>query len=153
MNKENRFIGKKVPRKDAADLVRGKAQFIDDLKIPGMLHAKILRSPHAHARIKKIDTTRAKELPGVEAVLTYEDTPVWRAGLPSHIGVLSNTVRYVGDAAALVAAVSDVVAREALELIEVEYEILPAVYDVLEALEEDAPQLYEQFPGNRFPLA
>lgn len=104
MEKTSRFIGKEIPRKDAGDIVRGKAKFIGDLKLPGMLHAKVLRSPYPHALIKKIDTVRAKKLAGVKAVLTYEEAPNWRAGLPVHLGVLSQKVRYVGDAVALVAA-------------------------------------------------
>jgi xanthine dehydrogenase molybdenum-binding subunit len=153
VEKETRFIGKKTPRKDAEEIVRGKAMFIDDLKIPGMLHAKVLRSPHPHALIKKIDASRAKKIKGVKAVLTHEEVPEWKAGLPPHLGVLSSKVRFVGDAVALVAADSEAIAEEALEFIDVEYEPLQAVYDTEEAMLPDAPQLYDQFPGNRFPLA
>ncbi|MBS4026967.1 MAG: xanthine dehydrogenase family protein molybdopterin-binding subunit [Clostridia bacterium] len=153
MNRDYQFIGKETPRKDAGELVRGKAKFIDDLKMPGMLHAKILRSPHPHAIIKEIDVKRAKEYPGVKAVLTYKDAPDWKSGLPRHVGVLDQKVRYVGDAVALVAAETEAAALDAMELIEVQYELLKAVFDVEEAIKPDAPQLYSQFPGNSFPLA
>jgi len=153
VGKASRFIGKEIPRKDAGDIVRGKAKFIGDLKLPGMLYAKVLRSPYSHALIKKIDIVKAKKLAGVKAVLTYEEAPNWRAGLPVHLGVLSRKVRYIGDAVALVAAESEEIAEEALELIDVEYEPLQAVYDTEEAMEPGAPQLYDQFPGNQFPLA
>jgi len=153
VQKDFRYIGKETPRKDAASIVRGKAKYIDDLKLPGMLHARVLRSPHAHALIKEIDTSRAAQLDGVKAVLTYKEIPAWRGGLPSHLGVLSQTVRFTGDAVALVAAESEAAAEAALDLIDVQYELLDAVYDAEEAVKPDAPQLYAQFPGNLFPLA
>ena len=148
-----RFIGKETPRKDGADIVRGKANFINDIKLPGMLYGKILRSTYPHALIKNIDISRAKRMDGVKAVLTYKEVPDWEAGLPSHIKVLDKTVRYVGDAVALVAADTEEIAAAALELIEVQYEPLEAVYDAEEAMKPGAPQLYTQFPGNAFPLA
>ena len=152
MDKEFRFIGKETPRQDGRDIVRGKAKYINDMKLPGMLHAKILRSPHPHALIKEIDTDRAKKLDGVKAVLTYKEVPDWKGGLPAHIGVLDSTVRFVGDAVALVAAETEDTAVEALNLIHVNYELQQAVYDGDEASRDGAPQLYSQFPGNVFPL-
>ena len=149
---EYRFIGKSVPRQDALDIVTGQAKFIDDVKQPNMLYGRALRSPYAHALITKIDVGRARALPGVRAVLTHETAPDWLSGVPPHIKVLDQKLRFVGDAVALVAAVSDDLAEEALDLIEVEYEELPAVFDIEEALKPDAPQLYEQFPGNRLPV-
>ncbi len=146
-----RFIGKSTPRKDAFDIVTGKTKFVNDLTLPNMLHAKVLRSPHPHALIKSIDKTEALELPGVRAVLTYEDAPDWLGGLPPHARVLDSKVRFVGDAVALVAAETEKIGEDALRLIKVEYEILPAVYDVEEAVKPDAPQLYAQFPGNVLP--
>jgi len=147
-----RFIGKSTPRKDALEIVTGRAEFIDDVKRPGMLYGKVLRSPYPHANIVDIDTTNAEALPGVKAVLTYENVPAWKGGLPRHVRVLDRKVRFVGDAVALVAAETEERADEALGLIKVEYEKLSAVYDVEQAMEPDAPQLYEEFPGNLIPL-
>jgi xanthine dehydrogenase molybdenum-binding subunit len=149
--KDYRFIGKSTPRKDALDIVTGRTKFIDDLSIPDMLYGKALRSPLPHALIKSIDTTEAMRLPGVKAVLTYKNVPGWMGGTPLHVRILDSKVRYVGDAVALVAAETEDVGEEALRLIKVEYEPLPAVYDVEEAMQPDAPQLYDQFPGNVLP--
>jgi aerobic-type carbon monoxide dehydrogenase small subunit (CoxS/CutS family) len=154
MSNGYRFIGKPTPRKDAQDIVTGRAKYIDDLKQPEMLCGKVLRSPHPHANIKNIDTKKAEALPGVRAVLTHKDVPDWRTGMPKHARVLTQKVRFVGDAVALVAAETEDIACAALDLIRVEYEKLPAVYDMEEAMEPDAPQLYPEFPGNivpRFP--
>ncbi len=151
MANEYRYIGKNIPRKDAVDIVTGKATFLDDFKPAGMLYGKALRSPHPHALISHIDVSKAKQLPGVKAVLTYEDVPSdWMTGLPNHRRVLDRKVRYVGDGVALVAATTPEIAEEALKLIKVEYEVLQPVYDVDEAVKPGAPQLYEQFPGNEF---
>jgi xanthine dehydrogenase molybdenum-binding subunit len=95
-----------------------------------------------------VDKSKALQLPGVKAVLTWEDVPDWRGGTPRFTRILDKKVRYVGNAVALVAATSEEMAREALRLIEVEYEVLPSVFDMEKALEPDAPQLYEEFPGN-----
>ncbi len=152
MKKDYRFIGKRTPRKDALEIVTGKAGFIDDVKRPGMLWGKVLRSPYPHARILEIDTAKAEALPGVKAVLTFKNVPGWKTGIPRHVRVLDRKVRFVGDAVALVAAETEETASEALGLIEVKYEKLPAVYDVEEATHPDAPQLYEEFPRNLVPL-
>ena len=149
---EYRFIGKSAPRQDALDIVSGKAAFVDDIRLPDMLYGKVLRSPLPHALIKKIDCGKAESLPGVRAVLTHENVPGWTSGIPPHIKVLDPKVRFVGDAVALVAAETEEIAVEALDLIDVEYEKLPAVFDVQAALEPGAPQLYEQFPGNTLPV-
>jgi xanthine dehydrogenase molybdenum-binding subunit len=151
MPEQYRFIGKPTPRKDAVDIVTGGATFIADIKIPNLLHGKVLRSPYPHANLKRIDTSKAKELRGVKAVLTYKDVPEWKGGMPAHVRILDSKVRYVGDVVALVAAETEEIALEALDLIEVEYEQLPAVYDVEEAMKPGAPQLYTQFPGNVLP--
>jgi xanthine dehydrogenase molybdenum-binding subunit len=151
MAQEHRYIGKATPRVDAEEIVTGKAVFIDDLKLPNMLHGKVLRSPYPHANIKNIDIGRALEFPGVKTVLTHENAPDWVAGYPRHIRVLDSKVRCVGDAVALVAAETEAIAEEALALIDIEYEQLPAVYDVQEAMEPGAPQLYPEFPGNIAP--
>ena len=151
MAKEYRFIGKPTPRKDGVEIVTGKAKFSSDIKQPNMLYGKVLRSPYPHANIKNIDSSKAMKLRGVKAVLTYKDVPDWRGGMPAHVRVLDSKVRFVGDAVALVAAETEEIAEEALGLIHVEYERLPAVYDVEEAAKPDAPQLYPQFPCNVLP--
>jgi CO/xanthine dehydrogenase Mo-binding subunit len=151
MSARYRFIGRSTPRKDALDIVTGKATYIDDLKLPDMIYGKALRSPHPHANIKQIDTSRAEALSGVRAVLTYQNVPEWKTGMPKHLSVLDRKVRFVGDAVALVAAESEETAQEAVELIDVVYEKLPAVYDVEEAMAPDAPRLFEAFSGNIVP--
>jgi len=152
MSAAYRFIGKATPRKDALEIVTGKAEFIDDVKRQGMLCGKVLRSPYPHANILTIDTTSAEALTGVKAVLTYKNVPDWKTGIPRHVRVLDSKVRFVGDAVALVAAETEERAKEALDRIKVTYEKLPAVYDVEEAMQPDAPQLYEEFPRNLVPL-
>ena len=151
MTRPYRFIGKATPRKDGVEIVTGEAKFIADIKLPQMLFGKVLRSPLPHANIKNIDTSKAKRLDGVKAVLTYQDVPEWKGGMPPHVRILDRKVRFVGDAVALVAADTEEIALEALDRIDVEYEPLPAVYDVQEAMEPDASQLYTQFPGNVLP--
>lgn len=151
MSNGYRFIGEKTHRKDAWDIVSGRAKYIDDLKKDGMLYGKVLRSPYPHANITMINKAKAEALAGVQAVLTYEDVPAWKTGMPKQQGVLDKKLRCVGDAVALVAAETEKIASEALDLIEVEYEKLPAVYDVEEAVEPDAPQLFSEFPGNIIP--
>src|SRR5512135_1946378 len=143
-----RFIGKPTPRKDAKEIVTGSARFLNDIKLPDMLYGKVLRSPHPHAVIKKIEKSRAEKFPGVKAVLTWEDVPDWKGGTPRYTRVLDRKVRYVGDAVALVAAVNEEIAAEALQLVDVEYEVLPAVFEMEDALKPGAPQLYDEFPGN-----
>ena len=151
MNANYRYIGKSVPRRDAEGIVSGTAPFLDDLKFQNLLFGKVLRSPHAHARIKKIDKSQAEGLPGVAAVVTWEDIPDWKGGTPRNVRVLDQKVRFVGDAVALVAASSEQIAEEALSLIRVEYEVLPAVFDIDSALKADAPLLYEEFGSNIVP--
>jgi CO/xanthine dehydrogenase Mo-binding subunit len=146
-----RHIGKSTPRKDAADIVMGTAKYLNDMTLPGMLIGKEMRSPHPHAIIRSIDTTRAKALPGVGAVLTYQDIPKWKAGTPRHKLILDQKVRFVGDTVALIAAETEEITLEAIDLIDIEYELLPPVYTLEEAIRPDAPQLYEEFPGNRIP--
>ena len=151
MGKEYRFIGRKLPRCDAKGIVTGSVQYTGDLKFQNLLHGKVLRSPHAHAIIKKIDKSKAEALAGVRAVVTWEDIPDWRGGTPRNVRVLGNKVRYVGDAVAIVAAITEQIAEEALDLIDVEYESLPAVFDIDTAIRPDAPRLYDEYPGNVLP--
>jgi CO/xanthine dehydrogenase Mo-binding subunit len=151
MADRHRYIGKVLPRLDAADITTGGARYVGDISMPGMLFGKVLRSPHAHALIRKIDKTRALALPGVRAILTWEDVPDWRGGTPRSLRVLDKEMRFVGDAVALVAATTEQIARDATRLIHVDYEVLPAVFDAEEAIRPGAPQLYDEFPGNVLP--
>jgi CO/xanthine dehydrogenase Mo-binding subunit len=148
MTEKYRHIGKNTPRKDAREIVTGRAQYIDDLKLPGMLYGKVLRSPYAHANIKHIDKSKAESLLGVRTILTYCDVPEWEWGMPKHIKVLDSKVRYVGDAVALIAADSLDIAETAVDLISVEYEQLPAVYDIDEATIDVKIPLYTKYPDN-----
>jgi 4-hydroxybenzoyl-CoA reductase alpha subunit len=139
------IVGQRIPRVDGKDKVTGRAQYAADLILPNMLYGKILRSPLPHARILNIDTSRAKKLSGVKAVLTGDDTSKIKWGVfIKDMHVLSfDKVRYVGDEIAAVAAVDEATAEEALDLIKVDYEELPAVYDVFEGLEQDAPKIHD----------
>ena len=140
-----RTVGKPVPRVEGVDKVTGRTQFSADLPIPGALWGKVLRSPVPHARIVKVDTSEAKNLPGVHAVLCGTDLPpVFIGTRMKDMPVLARErVRFVGDPVAAAAAESREIAEEALSLIEVEYEELPAVYDPLEAIKPGAPRLHE----------
>jgi len=151
LGKKYAYIGKTLNRRDGEDIVTGAVQFLDDLHFQNLLHGKVLRSPHAHAHITKIDKSKAEALPGVRAILTWEDIPDWRGGTPRNVRILDRKVRYVGDAVALVAATSERIAEEALDLIDVEYEVLPAVFDIDAALKPDAPLLYEELQSNILP--
>ena len=146
-----RYVGRvNVPRKDAREIVTGKCTFLDDFTLPRMLIGRAKRSPHAHARIKSINVEKAKKLNGVAAVLTYKDIDQsWLMGWPPMKPILGETVLYVGDPVALVAAETREIADEAIELIEVEYEVLPAVTSGIEAIKDGAPQLYpDMFKNN-----
>ncbi len=151
MPEEYRHIGKAAPRKDAREIVTGRAKYLNDIKVADMLYGKVLRSPYPHANIRQIDTSRAEAYPGVAAVLTYKNVPQWVDGTPRHRHLLDQKVRFVGDAVALVAAKSNEAAEEALGLIDVEYDELPAVFDVEEAMQPGAPQLYAEFSNNVLP--
>ncbi len=144
MVKEFSVVGKGLPLIDAYEKVTGSLKFAVDISLPRMLHAKVLRSPYPHARIVKIDTSKAESLPGVEAVITHKDVPEeeWMDDSFNYRQrVLGERVRFVGDDVAAVAAINTDIAEEALNLIEVEYEELPHVFDVEEAMKPDAPQV------------
>jgi carbon-monoxide dehydrogenase large subunit len=156
-----KIFGASVRRREDPRLITGRATYTDDLTLPGMLHAAILRSPHAHARIRSIDVAAARALPGVEAVFTGADLqgkvgnvacawliPNSSLCLPEHPPLAIDRVRYVGDGVAVVVAADRATARDALDLIEVDYELLPAVTDVEKAIEQGAPLLHESAPGN-----
>ncbi len=154
-----KIIGASIPRPDAYEKVTGRALYADDIKLPKMLYGKILRSPLPHARIKRIDTSKARALPGVKDVITGLDTPQVRYGnwrlVPEsqdELPLAVDKVRFVGDEVAAVAAIDPETAERALELIEVEYEELPAVFSVEEALAEGAPLIHEDCKGGNVSL-
>ena len=150
MSKPFSYIGKNVPKVDAFDKVTGSVIFGHDMKLPGMLHGKILRSRHAHARIVGIDTRKARSLPGVKAVITAADVKCGNLGfLGDHPVLKGGKVRSYRDEVAAVAAVSEEAAEEACRLIKVKYEPLPAVFDAFEAMKDGAPLIHEDCPGNR----
>jgi len=145
-----RYIGHDTPRPEAGDKAAGKAYYIHDLERPGMLHGKIKFSDHAHARIKRIDTSKAERVAGVKAVLTGYNTPEIRLGLlRDNFALKRDKVRQFRDEVAAVAALDPEIAAEAVELIEVEYEALPAVFDPVEALAEGAPLVHDKDPRGR----
>lgn len=135
------LIGQSLPRVGLDAKVNGGADYTADLKRPGMLYGRILRSPHAHARIVRIDASRALALPGVHAVVTFEDVPP-DVRIDADLAPLDRTLRFVGDEVAVVAADSESLAEDALSLIDVEYEVLAPVFDSDEALAADAPKLH-----------
>ncbi|HOC23210.1 MAG TPA: molybdopterin-dependent oxidoreductase, partial [Anaerolineaceae bacterium] len=150
---ETTVVGKAVPKVDASKLVQGKPAFTADFVPTGTLVAKVLHSPVAHARIKRIDATRARALPGVAAVLTWEDIPrvvYSTAGqsdpIPGPLDTFSldNKVRFVGDRVAFVAAETEAIAEKALQLIDVEYEELPAILDAREAMKPGASVIHDE---------
>jgi len=149
-----RWVGKTTRRPDGVDKVTGRARYGDDMKLPGMLYGKILRSPHAHAKIVKLDTSKAEALKGVKAVVTGADIPDHEPAKPPYPPIINDfhdisrnvmakeKVLYDGHAIAAVAATSEDIAKAALKLIEVEYEILPHVLDPKEAAEPGSPILH-----------
>ena len=150
---ERHVVGRRVRKVDGFKLVTGKTAFADDIELPGTLIGKILPSPHAHARIKRIDTRRAKALPGVHAVLTYQDVPrvphttagqAWPEPSPYDTYLLDSKVRHVGDRVAAVAAETRAIAEEALRRIAVEYEVLPPVLDMEHAMDKGAPVIHDE---------
>lgn len=145
-----RAVGLSVPRVDAHEKVTGRAAYVADMALPGMLYGEILRSPHPHARIRRIDTGRAAALPGVVKVITGAECPPTRFGafVQDETGLAIDRVRYVGDGVAAVAAVDEDTATRALELIEVEYEELPFVVDPEEATAEGAPLVHDDCERN-----
>ncbi|MBX5466428.1 MAG: xanthine dehydrogenase family protein molybdopterin-binding subunit [Firmicutes bacterium] len=157
----NALIGQPVRRREDARLVVGRGQFTDDVQLPGMVYAVMVRSPHAHARIRGIDASRALGMPGVLAVFTGRDLEGVLGSVPTawippnsdlkqtpHRPLAVDTVRYVGDAVAMVVAEDRYVARDAAEAVVVDYEPLPAVADVMAAVAEGAPLVHADAPGN-----
>jgi CO/xanthine dehydrogenase Mo-binding subunit len=134
-------VGIAIPRADGAEKVTGKVEYVADIQPKGLLHAKLLRSPHAHARIKRIDTSRAKALAGVRAVITAADIPQLKKKAPTraHAVLAIDRAVFVGQPVAAVVADELAIAEEALDLIEVEYEVLPAAVDPLRSMQPGAP--------------
>jgi xanthine dehydrogenase molybdenum-binding subunit len=142
-------VGKRVPKIDAVDKATGRAQYIQDLKLPGMLYGKILYSKFPHARIAKIDTSKARALPGVRAVITGEDCPEIKMGVyKDNRPLKAGKVRSYRDEVAAVAATDPDIAKEAVSLIEVIYEPLPGVFDPEEAMQKSAPLVHEAHKTN-----
>src|SRR5258707_7636642 len=154
-NPDNKWIGKRTPRPDGADKVTGRAAYAADTTMPGMIWGKVLRSPHPHARIKSIDTSKAEQLPGVKAVVTSKDIldfPIEKGPVMLGIQDMRWMCRNVmarekalfhGHPVAAVAADSQAIAAEACKLIEVDYEVLPFVIDIDEAKKPGAPVLFD----------
>ena len=148
-------MGSRLLRKEDPPLLTGEAKYIADLDVPGTLHLEIVRSPYAHARIRSIDTSKAAALPGVKAVMTAADFPDQKFEYvgPERVAVnfwhvtrnvmAREKALYEGHAVAAVAATDAAIAEEALALIDVDYEVLPHVIDVDEAMQPDAPLLFE----------
>jgi CO/xanthine dehydrogenase Mo-binding subunit len=139
--REVKGVGLAIPRPDGPEKVTGQVQYVADIKPKGMLHAKLLRSPHAHARIVKIDTSRAKTLPGVRAILTARDIPELKRKAPTraHAVLAIDRVVFAGQPVAAIAADELAIAEEAADLIEVQYEVLPASVDPLKSMQVGAP--------------
>ncbi len=171
MNEGLFVVGKRMPRWDAPAKATGAAKYTVDLKLPGMLIGKVLTSPLPHARIVRIDTSKAEKLPGVRAVITFGDVPqtvfnpnkgdltlFHPEGELKDMYVLSDKARFVGDRIAAVAAVDAMTADEALRLIDVEYEALPAVFDAVEAMKPGAAKVHDSAESNialhmQFPVS
>ena len=149
---DHSVVGKRMPRIDSVAKATGDARYTADMTLPRMLHGKVLRSPHAHARILHIDASKAEQLSGVRAVVTGQDIAGIKWGVFRYTRdqtlLAVDKVRYVGEDVAAVAAVDEDTALEALGLIEVEYEVLPAVFDPIEAMKEGAPCIHDHVENN-----
>ncbi|MEM6570032.1 MAG: molybdopterin cofactor-binding domain-containing protein [Planctomycetota bacterium] len=146
-----KVVGKSHRKVDGIAKATGDAVYTDDIQLPGMLHAKTLRSPHAHAKIVSIDTSRAEAMPGVHAVITGADLPIKYGVIPwtpDETALATDKVRFIGDEVAAVAAIDEDTANAALELIDVEYEELHAFFDPAESLERDEPQIHDNRKRN-----
>ena len=153
------YVGQSLKRREDFKFLTGKGRYVDDIKLPGMLYAAIARSPHAHAIIRNVELSSAKAAPGVRLVLAGQDldgkigpiVPNWilpGTKVPFRPVIATDRVRFVGECVALVVAETLAQAYDAVGLIDVEYEVLPAVTDEAAAIREDAPQLHENVPGN-----
>jgi len=152
MAKAQKFsvVGRRVQRIEGFEKVTGDSKFIADIFLPGMLIGKVLRSPFPHARIRHIDISKAEKLPGVRAVVTAEDTikRPWGAFFADQYILSVGKTRYVGEEVAAVAAIDPDIAEEAVDLIEVDWEPLPGVFDAEEAMQDGAPLVHDDKPNN-----
>ena len=152
---QHTWVGKNVARREDPRILAGRGTYIDDVSLPGMLHAAVLRSPHAHARITRIDTSEARRVPGVVAVLTGPEALAYVSPMPAFCAepvvqhaIATDRVRFVGEAVAAVAATSRYAAEDACQRIRVEYEPLPALSDPFAALRPEAPRLHDTLASN-----
>src|SRR4030095_10383082 len=156
---KTRYIGQPLRRREDFKLLTGKGRYVDDVRLPRMLHMAVLRSPHAHAEIKSIDLSRAAAAPGVRLVLSGNDLagkigpimPNWvlpGSKVPFRPVVAVDRVRFVGECVAIAVAESQAGAYDAIGLIDVDYAPLPAVVDEVAAILDGAPQLHDNVPGN-----
>ncbi|RUR77439.1 molybdopterin-dependent oxidoreductase [Chlorogloeopsis fritschii PCC 9212] len=161
-NQDNQqgIVGQNIPKQDGTAIVTGKASYTADFVPPGLLHLKVLRSPHPHARIRKINTKKAKALPGVIAVFTHEDVPRIAYTTAGHAEpvpdpldhyLLDHKVRFVGDRVAAVVAQSPTIAQQACQLIEVDYEILPHVLDAIAAMNDGHVIIHDELESSQIP--
>jgi aerobic carbon-monoxide dehydrogenase large subunit len=153
-----RMFGSGIKRREDPRLITGKAKYTDDIKLPGTLHMVVVRSPHAHARIRNIDTSAAASMPGVVAVYTGKDMniPIPTGALipgcdlktPEHPALAKDKVRYVGDGVAIILAENRYLAQDAAETVRVDYEVLGAIVNPEDAVKDGAPQLFDDVPNN-----
>ncbi|PYO56913.1 MAG: xanthine dehydrogenase [Candidatus Rokuibacteriota bacterium] len=163
-----KYVGASVPRREDPRLLRGEGRFVDDIKLPGMLHAAFVRSPHAHARLREIRTDAARRLPGVAHVYTFTELARWMKPLPlfgavppglaarvtvtmrqvPQLAMCRDVVRHVGEIVAMALALSRALAEDACELVEVDYEPLPPVTDMVAAAEASAPLIHAGWGSN-----
>src|SRR5262249_23627234 len=154
-----RFVGQAMKRKEDPRLVSGTSTYVDDVVIPGMVHMAVARSIHAHARIRRVDTSKAQKLPGVVAVVTGAEVAAFCGPMPCAASIPNmknavrqllaiDKVRFVGEPIAVVVAENKYIARDAADLIEIDYEPLPAVVNPERAMDPASPRLYEEFSDN-----
>jgi len=151
-----KVVGARIPRYDGVAHVTGRTTYVDDVNVPGTLWAKALRSPHHHAGITKLDTAKAESMPGVHAVITWKDVPLLEYGHLSALGIpadepllAKDEVRYMGQPIALVAAESEELASAAVDAIEIGFEERPALFDLRQAFDSEAPKIHHW--GNWYP--
>ena len=151
-----KVVGARIPRYDGVAHVTGRTTYVDDVSVPGTLWAKALRSPHHHAGITKLDTSKAESMPGVHAVITWKDVPLLEYGHLSALGIpadepllAKDEVRYLGQPIALVAAESEELAAAAVDAIEVGFEERPALFDIRQAFDSESPKIHQW--GNWYP--
>ena len=151
-----KVVGARIPRYDGVAHVTGRTTYVDDVSVPGTLWAKALRSPHHHAGITSLDTSKAEAMPGVHAVITWKDVPLLEYGHLAALGIpadepllAKDEVRYLGQPIALVAAESEELASAAVEAIEIGFEERPALFDIRAAFDADAPKIHHW--GNWYP--